>query len=140
MNFSFQESIMSSAEELPALSKTQWEIMNVIWQREECCVAEVWKVLNERRAVARNTVQTQIVRLEEKGWLTHRDEGGGGFLYTATVSREESQKSSVRQLIETVFDNSPDGLVLTLLQGGTLSKSEAARIRQLITDARRKKP
>ncbi|MGI8980981.1 MAG: BlaI/MecI/CopY family transcriptional regulator [Pirellulaceae bacterium] len=131
---------MLNARELPALSKTQWEIMNVIWEREECSVADVWRVLNERRTVARNTVQTQIVRLEEKGWLTHRDERGSGFLYAATVSREESQKSSVQQLIETVFDSSPEGLVLTLLNGGTLSKSEAARIRQLITDARRKKP
>jgi hypothetical protein len=38
-----------------------------------------------------------------------------------------------------VFDGSPEGLVLTLLNGGTLSKSEAERIRQLITKARGKK-
>ena len=130
---------MSDAGELPPLSETQWEIMNVIWERSECSVADVWKLLNERRGVSRNTVQTQIVRLEEKGWLTH-SEGDGGFRYTPTVSREESQQSSVQRLIETVFDGSPEGLVLTLLNGGTLSKSEAERIRQLITNARRKKP
>jgi predicted transcriptional regulator len=131
--------MMSGARELPALSKTQWEIMNVIWERAPCSVADVWQVLSSRRRVARNTVQTQIVRLEEKGWLT-RKEGTSGFLYAPTVSREESQKSSVQQLIETVFDHSPEGLVLTLLNGGTLSRSEAERIRKLITDARRKKP
>ena len=130
---------MSGARELPALSKTQWEIMNVIWERAQSSVADVWQVLSSRRGVARNTVQTQIVRLEEKGWLT-RKEGANGILYAPTVSREESQKSSVQQLIETVFDRSPEGLVLTLLNGGTLSRSEAERIRKLITDARRKKP
>jgi BlaI family penicillinase repressor len=130
---------MSDADELPTLSQTQWEIMNVIWEREKCSVADVWKLLNERRVVARNTVQTQMVRLEEKGWLTHSEESSG-FLYSPTVSRKESQQSSVQRLIETVFDGSPEGLVLTLLNGGTLSKSEAERIRQLITDARRKKP
>ena len=129
---------MSDASELPALSETQWEIMNVIWEREECSVADVWKLLNERRGISRNTVHTQIVRLEEKGWLTHST-GDGGFLYSPTVSREESQQSSVKRLIETVFDGSPEGLVLTLLNGGTLSKSEAERIRQLITKARGKK-
>ena len=129
---------MSDASELPALSETQWEIMNVIWEREECSVADVWKLLNERRGISRNTVHTQIVRLEEKGWLTH-SAGDGGFLYSPTVSREESQQSSVKRLIETVFDGSPEGLVLTLLNGGTLSKSEAERIRQLITKARGKK-
>lgn len=129
---------MSEAGDLPALSETQWEIMNVIWERTECSVAEVWKLLNERRGVSRNTVQTLIVRLEEKGWLTHREKEGG-FLYTPTVSQRQSQQSSVQRLIETVFDGSPEGLVLTLLNGGTLSKAEAERIRQLISNSKRKK-
>lgn len=130
---------MAGARQLPALSETQWEIMNVIWERKACSVADVWKLLNKRRSVARNTVQTQIVRLEEKGWLTH-SEASNGFLYAPTISREESQRSSVQRFIETVFEGSPDGLLLTLLNGGALSKSEAERIRRLITDARRKTP
>jgi BlaI family transcriptional regulator, penicillinase repressor len=129
---------MSDAGGLPVLSEAQLEIMNVIWERSECSVADVWKVLNKRRGVSRNTVQTLIVRLEQKGWLTHR-ETDGGFLYAPTVSRQESQKSSVQRLIQTVFDGSAEGLVLTLFDGGTLSKSEADRIRQLISSARRKK-
>ena len=130
---------MSDASELPALSEVQWEIMNVIWERSKCSVAEVWKVLNSRRGVSRNTVHTLIVRLEEKGWLTHH-EGSSGFCYAPTVSREESQQASVQRLIETVFEGSSEGLLLTLLNGGTLSKNEADRIQQLINSARRKKP
>jgi BlaI family penicillinase repressor len=129
---------MSDSGDLPALSEMQWEIMNVIWDRSECPVAEVWKVLNERRGISRNTVQTQLVRLEDKGWLKHRD-AEGGFYYSPTVSREQSQQSTVQRLIETVFDGSAEGLVLSLLNGGTLSKSEADRIQKLISDARRKK-
>lgn len=129
---------MSGVGDLPALSETQWEIMNTFWDREECSVADVWKRLTEKRGISRNTVHTQIVRLEEKGWLKHR-EGESGFLYSPTVSREESQKSSVQRLIETVFEGSSEGLVLTLLNGGTLSKNEADRIRQLISTAQRKK-
>lgn len=129
---------MTDASKLPTLSETQWEIMTIIWDRGECPVADVWKVLEARRGVSRNTVQTLIVRLEEKGWLSHREENGG-FVYAPTVSREESQQSSVQRLIETVFDGSPEGLVLSLLNGGSLSKSEADRIRQLIRSSGRKK-
>jgi predicted transcriptional regulator len=130
---------MTDDRELPTLSETQWEIMNLIWDRTECSVAEVWKVLRDRRGVSRNTVQTLIVRLEEKGWLRHR-ESEDGFLYSPTVSRGESQRASVKRLIESVFNGSAEGLVLTLLHGGTLSRSEAARIRRLIASARRNKP
>jgi BlaI family transcriptional regulator, penicillinase repressor len=129
---------MNQPDNLPPLSEVQWEIMNLIWERGQCSVADVWKILHDRRGVARNTVQTLITRLEEKGWLTHR-EIDGGFVFSPTVSRDQSQQSTVQRLIETVFDGSAEGLVLTLLNGGTLLPSEVDRLRQLIASARKKK-
>ncbi len=130
---------MPKARELPALSEAQLEILNVIWSQGECAVADVWRVLHERRGISRNTIHTLIVRLEEKGWLTHR-ETSGGFLYRATASREETQQRTLQKLIENVFNGSAEGLVLALLNGDTLSKAEAARIRQLIANAKARKP
>lgn len=129
---------MSGEDELPVLSGSQHEILNVVWDRGECSVADVWKVLNERRGITRNTVHTLMVRLEEKGWLRHRDGdgGSGGFVYSATISREETQQRCVQRMIETVFDGSAEGLVLTLLNRGTVSKAEGERIRSLIAEAR----
>ena len=54
---------------LPPLSEAQLEIMNGVWDHGEVTVAEVGKVLAGRRSVARNTVQTVLTRLEDKGWL-----------------------------------------------------------------------
>lgn len=130
---------MSKDKELPTLSETQLEIMNVVWDRQRCSVADVWKILNDRRGVTRNTVHTLIVRLEEKGWLV-RCQDGNAFLYSATVSREDAQQRCVQRIIETVFDGSAEGLVLTLLNGGIVSKAEAQRIRDMISLAKRRKP
>jgi BlaI family transcriptional regulator, penicillinase repressor len=129
---------MARKRKLPTLSESQIEIMDIIWGHGECSVATVWDVLHDRRGVSRNTVHTLIVRLEVKGWLTHR-EGSNGFFYTATVSREEVQRSSIGKLIDTVFNGSAESLVLTLLDGGPVSKAEADRIRQLISKSRRRK-
>ncbi len=137
LHFLTQGIRVSNDRQLPTLSEAQLEIMNIVWGRDECSVANVWKVLHERRGVSRNTVHTLIARLEDKGWLTHR-ESGGGFLYQATVSRERTQQRTVQKLVETVFNGSAEGLVLALLNGGSLSKAEASRIRQLITDAKRR--
>jgi len=128
---------MSSPDNLPALSEAQWEIMNLVWDRGECSVADVWKVLQERRGVARNTVQTLMIRLKEKGWLSSR-EVDGAFLFTPTVSRDCSQQSTVQRLIETVFNGSAEGLVLSLLHGGALSTGEVERLRRLIASSRKK--
>ena len=43
---------MSWHEALPPLSDAQMEIMNVVWDRGEATVADVWKVLSARRNLA----------------------------------------------------------------------------------------
>ena len=64
------------------LTDAQREIMEIVWERGEATVSEVRDALAQRRQLARNTVQTMIVRLEEKGWLKHREQGRT-FVYSA---------------------------------------------------------
>jgi BlaI family transcriptional regulator, penicillinase repressor len=130
---------MAKRSQPPPLSEGQLEIMNVVWDRGEVSVADVWKTLSERRKVARNTVQTMMTRLEEKGWLKHRVEGSA-FVYTAAAPRAATLRNLVQRLVDTAFSGSAEGLVLAMLEGRGLSKSEAERIRKLIREAERKEP
>ncbi len=127
-----------ASDELPPLSDVQHEVMTVVWDLGRCSAADVWKVLDERRGVSRNTVHTLLVRLEEKGWLS-REVKDGNVLFFASVSRESTQQQCVRRLIDTVFSGSAEGLVLALLNQGTVTPSESARIRKLISQATGKK-
>lgn len=125
---------MEYEEPLPPLSEAQTEIMNVIWEQGETTLAQVCAALAERRDLARNTVQTQLTRLVEKGWLLHRSEGRA-FYYRAAVPREAAQTRVVQRLVDAVFGGSAEGLVMRLLDGRKLSKAEADRIRALIEQA-----
>ena len=126
----------------PALSEAQLEIMNVVWDRGETTVAEVWSVLAASRSVARNTVQTLMTRLEEKGWLRHRpsDVGRGGqtFHYRAVHARQATLGRLVQRLVDTAFAGSRSGLMLALLEGRDITPEEAERIRALIDQAEKK--
>lgn len=130
---------MVKLHELPPLSGAQLEIMNVIWDHGEVTVAQVWKTLAERRKVARNTVQTLLARLEEKGWIEHRRDGNA-YYYSACVPREATRRDLVERLLETAFEGSAEGLVMTLLRHRGVSKEEADRIRALIDEAEKPKP
>src|ERR1700730_12846839 len=122
---------MAKKTETSALSEAQLEIMNVVWDGPRgASVTEVWKALSAKRKLARNTVQTMLVRLEDKGWLSHREEGGG-FRYVARRAREATLRRIVGRLVETAFAGSADSLVMALLQGRGVSKEEAERIRAL---------
>ena len=56
------------------LTKAQREIMEIVWAQGEVTVTEVRDTLKKRkRELARNTVMTVMMRLEERGWLQHRE-------------------------------------------------------------------
>ncbi len=116
------------------LTRAQLEIMNLFWERGELGVAQVWKLLSERRAVARNTVQTTLTRLVEKGWLQVRAEGNA-FYFRASRPREATLRGLVGQLVDSAFGGSATGLVMTLLEGRRITAEEASRIRALIDKA-----
>jgi predicted transcriptional regulator len=127
---------MTNDEErgLPALSEAQTEIMNVVWEQHEATLVSVHEALSDRRALAKNTVQTQLTRLVEKGWLTHRAEGKA-FYYRATIGKDDARKGVLRRVLDTVFEGSTEGLMLALLGEKKLSKETADRMRQLIEEA-----
>jgi BlaI family transcriptional regulator, penicillinase repressor len=125
-------------EELMPLSDAQLEIMQVIWQRGEATVADVWRAISGQRSVARNTVLTTITRLEEKGWLRHRTVGNA-FVYAAVQPRHTALARMARNLIDAAFEGSAAGLVMTLLEGGRLSTGEAERIRAMLEEAMSRK-
>jgi len=122
---------MTAKNALPPLSEAQLEIMNVVWDAGEVSVTAMWQTLAERRRLARNTVQTLMSRLEEKGWLRHREDGNA-FHYRAAIDRSRARRQLARRLVDTVFAGSAEGLVLALIDGGGISPDEAARIRRLI--------
>ncbi|MFZ5831371.1 MAG: BlaI/MecI/CopY family transcriptional regulator [Planctomycetota bacterium] len=117
----------------PAISARQMEIMNVIWSRGTATVADVWEAMSKQRPVARNTVLTQMTRLEEKGWLGHHEDGPA-FRYFARRPRESTLQTLVRDLVDTAFAGSADSLVMALLHGRGVSPDEAERIRAMIDE------
>ena len=113
------------------LTPAQLEIMNLFWEQGELGVAQVWKQLSARRKVARNTVQTMLTRLVERGWLLARPEGKA-FCFRASRPRKSTLRRMVSQLLDTAFDGSASGMVMALLEARRLSADEAQHIRTLI--------
>lgn len=129
---------MADPGPLPPLSEAQLEIMQVVWDRGEATVADVWKALAGRRGVARNTVLTMLERLAEKGWLLC-DTTEHAHRYRPAVPREATLGSMVRRLVETAFAGSTEGLISALLDGQEVSPEEAGRIREMIDRAERRR-
>jgi len=120
---------------LPALSPAQQELMEIVWQRGEVSASDVGRALSSKRRLARNTVRTLLLRMEEKGWLTHR-EAGRTFLYSPALPREATIGKKVLELVDTLCGGSPETLMAALLDRRGLTDAEARRIRALLDKAR----
>jgi BlaI family penicillinase repressor len=127
--------MVSTSGPLPGLSRAQREIMEIIWDRGEVSAIAVREILAAKRELAKNTVRTLLERMEDKGWLTHR-ENGRTYLYAAAEPREASIGQKVLEVVENICGGSPEKLVAALLDYRGLHPNELKRIRQLLDQAR----
>jgi BlaI family penicillinase repressor len=116
------------------LTLAQLEIMDLIWEHGELSVAQVRALLDARRPLARNTVQTMLTRLAERGWLLVRAEGKT-FFFRASQPRKSAVRGMMSQIIDSVFGGSASRLVMTLLDNRQISATELRRIRERIDRA-----
>jgi predicted transcriptional regulator len=107
--------------------------MEVLWQKGQASVGEIVEALPEER-LAYSSVLTVMRILEQKGYVTHEKEGRA-FIYRPLVDREQARKNVVGYLLKRFFDNSPELLVVNLLENESLSQSEVDRLKRLIDEA-----
>jgi len=119
----------------PNLTEAELRLMDVVWEKVQATVGEVAEALPAELGLAYNTVLTTLRILEEKGYLRHtKAKEGRAFVYEAVVGREEAGRSAVRYLVSRFFRNSPELLVLNLLEDEELSAKEVRRIRALLAE------
>ena len=117
----------------PNLTEAELRLMDVLWDKGEATVSEVAEALPRELGLAYNTVLTTLRILEEKGFLRHtKSREGRAFVYRAVVGRDEASRTALRYLVSRFFRNSPELLVLNLLEDEELSRKELGRIRALL--------
>jgi BlaI family penicillinase repressor len=124
---------------LPGLSQSQREIMEIVWERGEVSAIEVREILSPKRDLAKNTVRTLLDRMEEKGWLKHREDGRT-YVYSSAQPRGASIGQKVLEVVEHVCGGSPEELVTALLDYRGLTPQELKRIRAMLDEAKATRP
>ena len=105
--------------------------MEIIWKKGQATVSDVVTVLKDQ--LAYSTVLTMLRILEQKGYLRHHKEGRA-FAYTPIVDRKGARNSVVQYMISRFFDNSPELLVLNLLENGDIDTAKLERLKRKIEE------
>ena len=105
--------------------------MDILWQKGSAAVTDVVAGL-ENPGVAYNTVLTTLRILERKGYVRHTKEGRA-FVYHPVVERGEASRKAVRNLVKRFFQDSPELLILNVLEDEQLAEGELARLKRMIS-------
>jgi predicted transcriptional regulator len=121
-----------------SLTRRERQIMDILYRRGTATAADVMHDLAGDPSYS--TVRTQLRVLEEKGQVTHKEEGLR-YVYSPAVPRLAARKSALRHMVNTFFDGSAEQVVGALLggEGARLSGDELDRIGELISKARKER-
>jgi predicted transcriptional regulator len=120
------------------LSRAEQALMDLIWQRQPVSVGDLLRAVNTERAdpITRSTLQTQLSRLEAKGWLLSDDQGRAR-LYRSAPSEKGGRGNVLAELKQRFFGGSRMSLIRCLVEESCMTDEEIAELVQLIENHRK---
>jgi predicted transcriptional regulator len=116
------------------LTEAELRLMKILWRRGESTVNDLVAAMPDDEPLAYNSVLTTIRILEQKRYVSHRQEGRA-FIYSPCVAEQEAGRSEVRNMLNRFFGNSREQLLLSLLGDEEISTEELQRLKEAIRDA-----
>lgn len=109
--------------------------MDILYREGEVTAQEVRSALPE--APGYSAVRALLRILVEKGHVRFRNDGPR-YTYRPIVPKKDAEKSALKHMVETFFDNSVEHAMAALLGTSNLDVDELERLARLIEDAKEK--
>ncbi|MDX2060644.1 MAG: BlaI/MecI/CopY family transcriptional regulator [Gemmatimonadales bacterium] len=116
----------------PTLTPAELRVMKAMWKRGSATASEVVELFcRGTKDWKDSTVRTMLRILERKGYL-RQTKDGRALVYTVVIDETQARRGVVRDLIARFFDDSPERLVLNVLEHEDLDRAELARLKRLV--------
>ncbi|HEV3155132.1 MAG TPA: BlaI/MecI/CopY family transcriptional regulator [Candidatus Baltobacteraceae bacterium] len=112
------------------LTEAELRLMEVLWDKGRATVAEVTEALPPP-PLAYNTVLTTMRILEQKGYVSHQEDGRA-YVYQPLIERDDAAKSAVGNILQRFFGNKSGALALRLVEENRPSDEELQHLKRLI--------
>ena len=107
--------------------------MNIVWQKGNVTVRDVYETLRETRPLAYTTVLTVLGTLTEKG-AVHREMKDRTYVYRPRMSHKEAVNRNLQYLAGKFFEGSARSLAAHMIESEELSHQELEALRRMIEE------
>ena len=120
-------------QNLPELSKAEYDILRIIWKAGKQTVREVHDRLQETYGWAYTTTKTMMDRMTQKELLI-REEFHGIFLYRALISRPAGLAKMVKFFADRVLETDATQVVSMFASSNALTAAEIKELEDLLNN------
>ncbi|PCJ56392.1 MAG: CopY/TcrY family copper transport repressor [Planctomycetota bacterium] len=120
------------------ISDAEWEVMNVIWENENCSADTIIDFFEGVKEWNHRTIRTMLGRLTKKNYLTVSKDGRK-FLYTSAIDQKDCIKSESKSFLKRVFNGASSSMFLHFVDEFNLTKNEIDDLKKLLEKKSSKK-
>ena len=117
------------------LTEAEWDIIEVVWQREPCAAPTVQEELADRKKWTYSTVKTLMDRMVTKGLLT-TERIRNLMLYRSAVSQQDARRGELLRTVKRAFGGAFTPMMQFMVESDTLSPEELSHLEALIREKR----
>lgn len=118
---------------LPKISDSEWEVMKIIWSKEEATANEIIDNLKGKQEWKNTTIKSLINRLLNKEAIGFR-KSGKEYFYYPLISEEECIKEESQSFLKKVFNGSLNEMVLNLVKSEKLTQEDINELRDILNN------
>src|SRR4051812_39708820 len=118
----------------PAIEPTrsELEILQVLWQHGPSTVRFVNDTLNEQKRAVQYTSTLKLMQIMVEKKMLKRDERNMKHIYIAAIEEEKTKGFLLDKFVDAMFNGSASNLMMQLLGNKKASKKELQEIRDLL--------
>ncbi len=112
------------------LTQGELEIMQIVWQRGDVTVRDVYETLSESKKTAYTTVMTMMKILEQKKYLKKKL-ADRAHVYKAAQPQSTVVGAMVRDFVNRVFNGAAEPLLVHLVESHDLTPEDLREIAEM---------
>jgi BlaI family transcriptional regulator, penicillinase repressor len=117
---------------LPEPTKSELEILQVIWQYGPSTVRFVNDTLNERKRIVQYTSTLKLMQIMAEKKMLKRDETNMKHIYIAILEEQKTKSFLLNRFVDTMFNGSASSLMMQLLGNKKASQKELQEIKEML--------
>lgn len=118
------------------LTSKEEEVLEIFWKKGPQYVRDIVEMYDDPRPHF-NTISTIVRTLEEKGYVSHEQQGKS-YKYFAVVAEEDMGKKSLSSIVGKYFKNSYLRVVSSFVEDGNIPVDDLRRLLDEVENSHKK--